>query len=111
MPAITGRDTTANARTRLNRELTKHLIADFAAHGAEVIARMRKEKPVDYIKMVNAVLQKGDEDTDAMAGAIRVIERRIVRDVDPNRYAPWRNNPDFQMPPAKLPADAAARSA
>ena len=91
------------ARERLDQALTEHLVADFAEHGAEVIARMRREKPVDYIKMVNSVLEKQVASDAALTPTIKVIERRIVREIDPNRYAPWRNNPDFEWPREKLP--------
>ena len=88
----------ASARARLNQALTEHLISDFAEHGAEVIARMRKEKPIDYIKMVNAVLHKDEAAEAALSTSIKVIERRVIRPNDPTQYAPWRNNPDFVWP-------------
>ncbi len=66
------------ARARLNRAVAKHVAADFDAHGAEVVAKMRKEKPVDYLKMVSAILAEEDP-SEAEGGAnYNIIERRII---------------------------------
>ena len=40
--------TGALARQRLNSVLANHLIQDFAANGAEVVAKLRQDKPVEY---------------------------------------------------------------
>jgi hypothetical protein len=48
------------ARARLNEALAKHLIDDFTEHGAEVIAKLRKNKPADYLKMVTTAFQSED---------------------------------------------------
>ncbi|WP_116090766.1 hypothetical protein [Sphingomonas crusticola] len=45
------------ARERLNAALADHLINDFTAYGAEVIANLRNEKPADYLKMVTTAFQ------------------------------------------------------
>jgi hypothetical protein len=71
--------TARQARARLKTSITKHLITDFDEHGAEVIARMRKDKPVDYLKMVTAILEAEDASEAAASPNYNVIERRIVR--------------------------------
>ena len=68
----------AQARQRLNNVLANHLIQDFAANGAEVVARLRKDKPVEYLKMVTALLQQQAASEAAQAPEYNVIERRIV---------------------------------
>jgi len=69
------------ARSRLNLALTKHLVEDFDVHGAEMIATLRRDKPVDYVKLVNAIL--GDEaGGQAIDATYHTIERRIVRPGD-----------------------------
>ena len=69
----------AAARARLSDAMTKHLVTDFAAHGGEVIAKLRQEKPVDYVKLVTAILQKEDTGGAALDTTYNVIERRIIR--------------------------------
>jgi 2-keto-4-pentenoate hydratase len=66
------------ARARLNNVLANHLIADFAANGGEVVARLRKDKPVEYLKMVTAILQQQAASETAQAPEYNVVERRIV---------------------------------
>ena len=66
------------ARQRLNKVLANHLIQDFAANGAEVIAKLRKDKPVEYMKMVSAILQEQTASEAAQAPQYNVVERRIV---------------------------------
>jgi hypothetical protein len=68
----------ASPRTKLRGALTKHLVTDFDAHGAEVIARMRADKPVDYLKMITAMLQQEDKNDPASGPTYNVIERQIV---------------------------------
>jgi len=66
------------ARQRLNNVLANHLIQDFAANGAEVVAKLRKDKPVEYMKMVNALLEQQAASEAAQAPTYNVVERRIV---------------------------------
>ena len=66
------------ARQRLNAVMANHLIDDFSANGAEVVARLRKDKPVEYLKMVTAILQQQAASEAAQAPEYNVIERRIV---------------------------------
>lgn len=77
MAAYTGR----KDRLRLNSVLSKHLIADFTDNGSEVIAKLRKEKPVEYMKMVSAVLN-ADGSEPADAPTYTIVERRIIRPDD-----------------------------
>jgi hypothetical protein len=72
------RTTAAAARSRLSKALTKHLIADFDANGVEVIAKLRKDKPVDYLKMVTAILDKDDADEAATTPHHIIVERQII---------------------------------
>jgi len=73
----TGRAVAA-ARLRLGDALTKHVVADFSASGAEVVAKLRKEKPLDYLKLVQVILEKEDADAAALHPTYNVVERRIV---------------------------------
>jgi len=75
--------TAGAARTRLNKALTKHLVADFDAYGAEAIAKLRKEKPVDYLKLVTAILEKEDGGEAVLGPSYNIVERQIVP--PPNR--------------------------
>jgi hypothetical protein len=68
----------ARARTRLGQALTKHVVDDFTVHGAEVIAKMRNEKPLDYVKLVHTILEKEDAGAAAIDAGYNVIERRII---------------------------------
>jgi len=71
--------TGALARQRLNSVLANHLIQDFAANGAEVVAKLRQDKPVEYMKMVSAILQQQAASEAAQAApTYNVVERRIV---------------------------------
>ena len=82
MAAYTGRAD----RLRLNSVLSKHLIADFAANGIEVIAKLRKEKPVEYMKMVSTVLN-ADAGEAPEAPTYTIVERRIIRPDQPPERA------------------------
>ena len=68
----------ARARTRLGQALTKHVVDDFTVHGAEVIAKVRNEKPLDYVKLVHTILEKEDAGAAANDPGYTVIERQIV---------------------------------
>ena len=71
--------TGAQARQRLNNVMANHLIQDFSANGAEVVARLRKDKPVEYLKMVTAILQQQQAASEAaQAPEYNAIERHIV---------------------------------
>lgn len=68
----------ARARMRLGQALTKYIVDDFIVHGAEVIAKMRNEKPLDYVKLVRTILEKEDAGAAAIDPGYTVIERQIV---------------------------------
>lgn len=68
----------ARARTRLGRALTKHVVDDFIGHGAEVIAKVRSEKPLDYVKLVQTILEKEDADAASTEPGYHIIEQRII---------------------------------
>jgi hypothetical protein len=59
----------APPRNRLNEILIPALNEDFQEHAANVIAAVRIERPVDYLKLVAALLPKTPETSDgALAG-------------------------------------------
>ena len=68
----------AAARLRLGDALTKHVVSDFSANGAEVVAKLRTEKPLEYVKLVQAILEKEDASAAALQSTYNVIERHIV---------------------------------
>lgn len=91
MTASTGR----LARTRLGQALTNHLVADFSQHGAEVIAKLRMEKPSEYLKMVSAILEK--DEAAAATIAYNVVERRILRPTNPGGGPTmWKAEPELK---------------
>ena len=69
-------------RARLRRALVNNLILDFEANGTELVAKMRKDKPLDYLKLVNTILDEEDGDGAKLDATYNVIERRIVRPGD-----------------------------
>jgi hypothetical protein len=56
LPGSGGR--TAGSRNRLQHDFVEKLQADFAEHGEGVIRIVRVEKPVEYLKVVAAILPK-----------------------------------------------------
>ncbi|MFG1179008.1 hypothetical protein [Xanthobacter versatilis] len=46
------------SRSKLGEEFLEKLYADFAEHGADVIARVREEKPDQYLRVVACLLPK-----------------------------------------------------
>jgi hypothetical protein len=72
-------------RTRLSNAVANQFIADFSANGGEVIAKLRHEKPLEYIKMMTAILEQAQAATEAApTPTYTVIERRVVRPDNPN---------------------------
>lgn len=74
--------TEPGARCRLGEAFLGAVLADFEAHGAATIAKMREEKPDQYFKVVAAILPKeiggeGDSQNTGESGP-RIVERRIV---------------------------------
>ena len=72
-------------RTRLNNAIANQFIADFTANGGEVIAKLRRDKPLEYIKMMTAILQQAEAASEAaQTPTYNVIERRVIRPENPN---------------------------
>jgi hypothetical protein len=78
MAQRTGRAVAA-ARLRLGDALTKHVVSDFSANGAEVVAKLRQDKPLEYVKLVQAILEKEDAGAAALNATYNVIERHIIQ--------------------------------
>ncbi len=53
---------TERARARLNQKLIESVQADFDAGGAEVVAWLRKDRPLEYLKLVRLALTTDDAD-------------------------------------------------
>lgn len=49
------------ASARLNQTLTEHLLQDFISNGADVIAWLRKDRPLEYLRLVRLALSPNDE--------------------------------------------------
>ena len=65
-------------RVRLGRALGEHMSDDFDAFGAEVIAKLRTDKPVEYMKLMTSILSgAAGKDVDD-APQYSVIERHII---------------------------------
>jgi hypothetical protein len=54
-------DTAAADRRAFGEDFFAMLCADFVAHGGEAIAKLRGEKPADYLKVIAALLPKHAE--------------------------------------------------
>ena len=65
-------------RERLGQALGEHVVADFSAFGSEVVAKLRQEKPLDYLKLIQAILDKEDAGGAVPDAGYNVIERRII---------------------------------
>ena len=70
---MTGCQLAACARVRLKHDLVKHLARDFRSHGESAIAKLRTQKPIDYLRLVTAEL-----DSEAAADALRAISQSRV---------------------------------
>lgn len=46
------------ARSRLGEAFVQDMLTDWEANGAETIARVREERPQDYVKVVASILPK-----------------------------------------------------
>lgn len=46
------------ARNKLGEHFVQDLYADWQSHGIETLARVREEKPADYVKVVASLLPK-----------------------------------------------------
>jgi hypothetical protein len=52
---------TERARARLNQMLIECVQTDFDAGGAEVLAWLRKDRPLEYLRLVRLALSPDDE--------------------------------------------------
>ena len=89
------RSPAASARERLNAALADHLIDDFKAHGAEVIAKLRKDKPAEYLKMVTTAFQN-----QGAVPAVRAPSRKFAGQFarvysEPSGPKEWRMPPEI----------------
>lgn len=66
------------ARSKLGTAFLEALLSDFSEHGELVIARVRAEKPDQYLKVVASILPKEITGEDGADIGIRLIERRVV---------------------------------
>lgn len=65
------------SRTRLGGAFLEAVQADFEAHGVDVIARLREEKPESYLKLLASILPK---DLSANANALdELTDEELVR--------------------------------
>jgi len=73
----------ACARLRLKHDLVKHLARDFRSHGESAIAKLRTQKPIDYLRLVTAELdsEAAAEALEAMSPS-RIIELPARSDTD-----------------------------
>ena len=80
-------------KNKLSHSFLTDLLADYEAHGAETIRICRVERPIEYIKMIAALLPKefeitdsrltelSDEEIDVLIGEIRArIRSRFIED-------------------------------
>jgi hypothetical protein len=85
-----------SARQRLNAALAEHLINDFTANGAGVIAKLRQDKPADYLRMVTTAFQTAGAPPVAATPAYNFGGRRPAPAPAP---APPPEPTEWRMPP------------
>lgn len=81
------------ARAKLTEDFLRAMHEDFKEHGVEAVARVRQEKPDQYLKVVASILPKEIEASDETLDALAVLLGRIdgrTRTVTP------------EMPPARM---------
>jgi hypothetical protein len=74
----------AKDREKLGRALSDHVVADFLDCGAEAVAKLRQQKPLDYLKLVQQILAKEDADEQASKPGYLRVERIIIRPENPD---------------------------
>lgn len=67
------------ARLRLTQVLIRTLIYDFGLHGHDVVARLRRERPADYFRLVMIALQAAFDEVDASAASIAIYKDAELR--------------------------------
>ena len=74
------------SRHKLGEDFIAALAADFAQYGAETIARVRKEKPDQYLKVIASIVPKdinlnvdpfGDMTDDDLLAALRLLTKEL----------------------------------
>jgi hypothetical protein len=105
------------ARNKLGEEFIQSLYADYQTHGAQVIERVREERPHEYLKVVASLLPKqleikeapfdgiSDEELAALIVAARAA-LGLAEGVDGREWVPTKR-PQRQRG-APVPLDAAA---
>jgi hypothetical protein len=68
------------ARSKLNEQFLQAMFDDFTLHGVDAIAKVRNEKPDQYLKVVASILPKeieaGEETINALAELLTRIDGR-----------------------------------
>jgi hypothetical protein len=57
-----------DARSDLGEQLVQDLYADWEKHGIDAIIRVRKERPVDYLKIIVTLIELEDTPTSFFGG-------------------------------------------
>ncbi len=80
------------SRHKLSEAFIAELCADFHAHGSEVIARVREDRPQDYLRIIASILPKDVNVTapnplealsdEELAAALEVVRRIMAGDDD-----------------------------
>lgn len=58
MGAVNGRGRMAGQRERLTTHFVRALASDFEDHGVEAIARVRRDDPATYLRIIAAIVPK-----------------------------------------------------
>ena len=69
-------------RSQLGEAFLKTLLADWEKDGPLALAKMREEKPVDYVKLVAGIVPKEHGGVDGGAIGVTEIQRIVVRPQD-----------------------------
>jgi len=67
------------ARLRLTQVLIRTLIYDFGLHGHDVVARLRRERPADYFRLVMIALQAAFDEAEASSTSIDIYKDAELR--------------------------------
>lgn len=65
------------ARAKLTEDFLRALHEDFHQHGADVVAKVREEKPDQYLKVVASILPREIEASEETLDALSVLMGRI----------------------------------
>jgi hypothetical protein len=67
------------ARLRLTQVLIRTLILDFGLHGHAVVARLRRDRPADYFRLVMIALHAAFEEAKSSDAAIDIYSSAELR--------------------------------